>query len=102
MRATGDRWQNVEYRIVGQGSIQSFKVANMHTVEEDVDERAQFAGLVAEVKAQARVVVLERIDDGAHRGAVGGNGGPVANGGAQRIGKMDQHTRRRFAGIEGI
>ena len=61
----------------------------MYAVEEDVDERAKFAGLVAQVEAQARVVVLERIDDSAHRATVGGNRGLVADKGTQRVWEMD-------------
>jgi hypothetical protein len=102
MRATGDRWQNMECGVLGERSIQPLEVADMHAVEENIDERAKFAGLVAEVEAHARIVAFERVDYGAYGAAGNRKRGPAADKAAQGVGQVDQHMWCSFARFEGF
>ena len=92
----------MECGILGEGSIQPLEVADMHAIEENIDERTQFAGFVAEVEAHARIVTFERVDDGTYGAAGNRKRGLVADKATQRVWQMDQHMWRGFAGFEGI
>jgi hypothetical protein len=43
--------------------IEVLEIADAFAVQEDIDVGAEFAGLMANVKFEARIVAVERMDD---------------------------------------
>jgi hypothetical protein len=47
----------------GYWGIKILEIANAFAVQEDVDVGAEFAGFVANVKFEPRIIAVERMDD---------------------------------------
>src|SRR5579875_1007074 len=58
-----NRWQNVKYCSTRNRGVKTLQIANIFTVQEDIDKRAQLTCFVTQVEAHTRKIMIERIDN---------------------------------------